>query len=57
MKIVGLIFELLGLVLFGFGAWNGYQAGLTGDVEYLIKAAGFTISSALPMVLGNEMMK
>lgn len=57
MKIIGIIIALIAIVLFGFGAWNGFQAGLTGDVDHLIKAAGFTIASALPMVLGNEMMK
>ncbi len=57
MKIVGLIFELLGLVLFGIGSWLAFQAGLSGEFTDLIKAMGFMMSSVLPLAVGNTLVK
>ena len=57
MKIVGLIFELLGLVLFGTGSWLAFQAGLSGEFTDLIKAMGFMMSSVLPLAVGNTLVK
>lgn len=57
MKIIGLILELLGVVLFGIGSWLAFQAGLSGEFTDLIKAMGFMMSSVLPLRAGNTLVK
>ena len=57
MKIVGLIFELLGIVLFGIGSWLAFQAGLSGEFTDLIKAMGFMMSSVFPLAAGSTLVK